>query len=82
MVLKLILILASAVLLWEAVLVAKEKDEPETAFQVTCGDTVIIVTPATANRLDEVERLARCMGSEKGTCTIDTVKLTRKVVKP
>lgn len=57
------------------------KDTSETAFQITCGDTVTIVTPATGPNLDLAERMTKCVELDKSTCTIETVKLTRKSLK-
>lgn len=82
MLVKAVLILAALVLIAEAILVAQEKDKLEMGFQVVCKETgvSVIVTPATANTLEQAKRLAECLGSEKSACTIETVRLTRKPI--
>lgn len=51
------------------------------AVHVQCGELVIIVGPDTTPSLELAEKLARFLGTEK-VCTIETVRLNRKNLRP
>jgi hypothetical protein len=48
------------------------------AFELDCGDTIFVVAPATAPRLDELKDLALCLGpAHQHVCTVDAIRVRK-----